>query len=68
MKYYQEFDDHKYTAGSQPHKSPARRDKKSHAFERDDFFDDLDKHRHMYKRAANKNFMRNQLRDNQFAF
>jgi hypothetical protein len=71
MKYYQDFtsDDEKFAVGNQPRKSVLRKSKKEHAFKKfEHALDELDHHRHTYKRAADKNITRAQLRDDQLIF
>lgn len=73
MKYYQDFSEQKYTPGSQPHKVITHKDfgkgKKLHSFFKDEEMGcESNKFRASYKRAENKNMMRNQLRDMQAMF
>jgi len=64
MRQYQDFsaDDQKFAIGNQPRKSAVRKNKKEHAFNAVEHESDELKHRHSYKRAADKSFTRAQLR------
>jgi len=70
MKHYDNmFDMQDFSMGNQPRKSNSRRIKKEHSFKKfDREFDDFDHHRHSYKRAANKNFIRAQVMADQIMF
>lgn len=65
MRHYQEFnfDDQSFF------NQPRRLNKKSHSFKKiEGESDSFEKHRHTYKRAADKSFTRAQLREDQFLF
>lgn len=68
MRQYQDFsdDDQKFAIGNQLRKSALRKNKKEHVFNKFEHeLDELNKHRHSYKRAADKSFTRAQLRADQ---
>jgi len=71
MKHYDDvvIDDQKFTIGNQPRKSAFRKLKKESTFKKFEHeFDEIGHQRHSYKRAADKNFTRAQLRADQLMF
>lgn len=68
MKPYLDLND-EFAMGNQPRKSMSGKSKKSYVLKRFELeLDDVDKHRQVYKRAANKNLVRTQLHADQLIF